>query len=646
MPNNEERKTNEKEKKNKKEKRDIKEIRENVKKKLEDFRWTKKSVTIAIIVAAVIIGSITAAVLLSGRTDSNIITGDDGTKYKKVDEVSLSMTNVKTLNPCTSKDSDTYYLSKLVYDGLFRLNKDMVPENDLAKHYTIDKNANTITVDLVDTEFHNGSALTAKDVKYTVEALKAAGSNEYSSQVSEISYVETDGDSRVIIHFDSGGRMTLADLTFPILPRGQYDGVYSVIYKTDFKMIGTGKYKCKSYNSSTGMTLVPNENYHGDNKAENTITVSILAKSADKYKMTEASNISVAFTKSLGREAGISQKDTKIVDFPSNEVEYLGYNFTDENMAKKNIRKAIASAINCKAMIQECYYNSGMVNDNVFYPNYMGVDSSKDNYSYSQAKAEKYLKKEGYKDRDDDGFVEDENMGELSLTLLVSNTDTRRKMADMIQSDLEDAGIHVTLSYAEEKSLKNYLKAGNFDIFIAGLKYSDSVDMSEILKGTEYTVKYETDTGSSNSNSSNGDSRSNNSSSDSGTYEGSKNNSGSYSDSTTGNNNSSSNNSSLVKKKSYSTQITNSNYTRYYSAKVNKLLSKMNSGLTNDEMKETFTELKGELTDDLPYYCLLYKTYGMVKAPTLEGTVKPVFWDIYSGSEAWKSKYEITDSGR
>ncbi|MGI6721903.1 MAG: ABC transporter substrate-binding protein [Anaerovoracaceae bacterium] len=599
---------------------------EDIRKKLEEFRWTKKTVTIAVLIVAVIIAAIVTAVVVSSRSDKDVVT-EGGVTYKNSSHLYLAMNNVKTFNPIISKDQDTYYISKLVYEGLFELDKDMVPQPVLAKDYTIDRRSNKITIDLENADFQNGETLTSSDVKYTIEAMKAAGTGAYSESAADISYVETAGKQRVKIYFNEGGRMTLSDLTFPILPRGQYGGVYDVIYRDDFKPVGTGPYRCTKYSRNSGVNLKPFDNYHGRDKAENTISFTVMSKSADKYRMTEDSNISLNFTKSLTREAKVTQEDTKLIDFPANEVECLGFNFTHEEMADKNVRKAIASAINNQAIIQECYYNCGMTNDNIYYPNYMGIDSSKDQYKYSRARAKKYLRKAGYKDRDHDGYVENSDMGELSLTLLTTSDQIRQKMAEMVQKNLENAGIHVSLSYAETKNYETYLKSGNFDIFIAGLEFSENNDMSQFLRGTEMTVKYTYD------NSDSGSSES--------TESGTEENSGKYNSSDESGTGSGSSSGSLKEEKSYSNTITGQNYTRYYSKKVNSLLDSMDSGLSNEKMKTRFSSLKKKLTDDLPYYCLLYKTYGVERSPAIRGTVKPEFWNIYNGCKSWKARYEI-----
>ncbi len=71
------------------------------------------------------------------------------------------------------------------------------------------------------------------------------------------------------------------------------------------------------------------------------------------------------------------------------------------------------------------------------------------------------------------------------------------------------------------------------------------------------------------------------------------------------------------------------------------MLYDMHSGASIQDMKRIFSELDPILTDELPYYCVLYKTYGGIKSKTLEGEVNPIWNNYYNGCGSWKSKFEL-----
>jgi hypothetical protein len=57
-------------------------------------------------------------------------------------------------------------------------------------------------------------------------------------------------------------------------------------------------------------------------------------------------------------------------------------------------------------------------------------------------------------------------------------------------------------------------------------------------------------------------------------------------------------------------------------------------------MKKALNKAKKILNKDLPYYCLLYRTYGAVQSPSLEGRMSPLFDNYYNGIGSLKCRFE------
>jgi peptide/nickel transport system substrate-binding protein len=81
----------------------------------------------------------------------------------------------------------------------------------------------------------------------------------------------------------------------------------------------------------------------------------------------------------------------------------------------------------------------------------------------------------------------------------------------------------------------------------------------------------------------------------------------------------------------------------YSNIVLDSLLDKMESGISQEERKSTYITIQKILTDELPYYCLLYKTYGAIASPSLKGDIKPTFINLYSGAENWHLIMEIEE---
>jgi ABC-type transport system substrate-binding protein len=72
---------------------------------------------------------------------------------------------------------------------------------------------------------------------------------------------------------------------------------------------------------------------------------------------------------------------------------------------------------------------------------------------------------------------------------------------------------------------------------------------------------------------------------------------------------------------------------------VAALLDAFASAESPEERKGIFENLHARLIEEIPYYCLFYKTYYAVASPALDGLMSPHFDNIYSGCESWQCIY-------
>lgn len=506
--------------------------------------------------------------------DGTLLPSSDDKEYKTSQNVILPMVNISSFNPLVSKDEDTYYISKLIYDGLFAMDENMTPTPQLVEDYSINTKNQTITLTLRQgVIWHDGKEFTSADVKYSIDAFKTAGNKSlYQTDISKIKKAKVNGNNQVIIYFNSPAEMSLDLLTFPILPKHQFERIGNAIEKVKgFKPIGTGSYKYKSFDPTSRLTLVANSEYFGE-IAQNTLLFQVLPNKLNFFNLLKASNLSLIISKSATRESEISGENVTVVDFPSNEVEYLGYNFQQPDLAKRSVRIAIATAINPQEIIDESYYGSGIVNEDIYFPGYLGVDPLTESYTYDETLSADYLKKAGYLDNNGDGYVETAEGDPLTLRILVNSDNASRLLAaKQIGEALNDAGMKAIIEKADWNTYLSQLRSGDFDLYLGGMKLSKSMDLRDLL---------------------------------------SKN--GAY------------------------------NYLGYSNGKLDDLLETMRSGQTAAEMKETYESIRGILHDDLPYFCLLYKTSGAIQSLALVGEVMPTFDDYYNGCETWYCRYEVT----
>lgn len=436
-------------------------------------------VVIIILIFAVILSSVEIY-------KEEVLNIDPSIEYIEQDTLFLSSETIDTLNPVISQSEDVYYISKLIYDGLYDYDENMSVIPRLASEYTINTEKAFIEVTLKDgIKWHNGNNLKASDVVFTINAMKAAGSKcPYYNKISRIHSAFMRSKNVVAIYFNNNYNCSLDDLVFPIVPSSQYSGTGAfVAAKDDFRPIGTGQYKYNSYNKKKQLELIPNDNYFGT-AAEKNITVTLLPERDLAANMMEIDSVSCYVDSAANRKSIALDRGYQIFDIPSNKVEFLVFNTSSAYLSKKNMRKALAYGIDTKKILEGAYMGDGILTDTIYYPNFMGVKDTLSEYSYDIKKSQQMLSQMGWKDINGDGVLEDKDGKRYILEVLTCKDNaTRSSAAHIIKNNLELLGLKTEVISLPASEYIRAIRAKDFDILITGYTIEESYDLRSFFNG-------------------------------------------------------------------------------------------------------------------------------------------------------------------
>ncbi len=436
-------------------------------------------VVIIILIFAVILSSVEIY-------KEEVLNIDPSIEYIEQDTLFLSSETIDTLNPVISQSEDVYYISKLIYDGLYDYDENMSVIPRLASEYTINTEKAFIEVTLKDgIKWHNGNNLKASDVVFTINAMKAAGSKcPYYNKISRIHSAFMRSKNVVAIYFNNNYNCSLDDLVFPIVPSSQYSGTGAfVAAKDDFRPIGTGQYKYNSYNKKKQLELIPNDNYFGT-AAEKNITVTLLPERDLAANMMEIDSVSCYVDSAANRKSIALDRGYQIFDIPSNKVEFLVFNTSSAYLSKKNMRKALAYGIDTKKILEGAYMGDGILTDTIYYPNFMGVKDTLSEYSYDIKKSQQMLSQMGWKDINGDGVLEDKDGKRYTLEVLTCKDNaTRSSAAHIIKNNLELLGLKTEVISLPASEYIRAIRAKDFDILITGYTIEESYDLRSFFNG-------------------------------------------------------------------------------------------------------------------------------------------------------------------
>lgn len=515
-----------------------------------------------IVITAVLTGLLSIAVILHDERQ-NPQDGDSIVEYQSMNTVYFAMDKVKSLNPLSSQEEDTHYISKLVFSSLFRFDKNLSLENDLVKSYETDSQNGEVHIKLRSgIKFSDGTDLTAYDVRYTVDQIGYIGTRcPYFSYAEKIDYVEVHGDTSLTVYFRNPADAALDNLTFPIVSSNSYE-------MSDEKPVGSGMYKYGSYANHKTLRLNPNKKYYGK-LAKNRLIFKVISDKTKVPGLMTIDSVTAAVTTNSVVATEAEDKKLQVIPIPSSEMEYIGFNFRNRYLNDVRIRKAVAKIIDMQDIIHDSYGGAGMASDSVYFPGFLGTENQGDPYELDQVGASKLLKDCGFQDSDENGILEDKDGREFTIEILVNeNHESRVDAAETIAMELQKIGIRTDVVKKSWKSYLSSLKKGKFDIYLGGYCFDAQYNLKEMFA--------------------------------------------------------------------------KNNFLGYNNRDVFQLVASMETAQSVEKQKETYEMLKPLLTEELPYYCIAYKTYSFLAVERFTADVIPGFHHRYDGCDSWKWEKILT----
>ena len=375
-----------------------------------------------------------------------------------------------TLDPAT----DIQYLSDelgAVYETLVVTLPDGSTGPGLAQSWTVD--GPSITFKLrKGVAFHDGTPFNAAAVKAELDrivdpATKATNSKSILGPFQSATVVD---DATVTVTWKtpfSGALLALsnADLSIPS-PKAAAAGNLAT------HPVGTGPYKFVEYVKGDHLTVERNDAY-------TTIRTDLTNKGAPAYKSIVFSYVTNSSTRAnllttggadLGQLVG---PDAKRLDatgtlnkntFPSISQMFIAVNVP--KLPDVNVRKAIASALDRKAIIAAIASGYGDVNNSVLPTIIPGYDKSVDSLvpQYDVDAAKKYLTDAGYTMGSDGVMAKDGKA--LEFELLSQAEDPFPALAQLVQDQLLQAGIKTTIKTQELATVQTTRRTGEQGIYV------------------------------------------------------------------------------------------------------------------------------------------------------------------------------------
>jgi peptide/nickel transport system substrate-binding protein len=442
--------------------------------------------------------------------------GCGGTKHATGDVVFVIESNPANLDPRYATDGTSQRIDRLIFNGVVVRDAQMNLHGDLAESWETPDPLTYIFRLKKGVKFHDGRALTSRDVKATIDyMMDPANRSPKRGSFNMIASIEAPNAETVVFHLKEPYASFLWNIersAVGIVPAGSGRELAQ-------KPVGTGPFRFVSQAQDDAVVLESSRQSTADSRQtseERSRTVNPPSKTEGgppaetRTKGTQAKSGSLAalgMTGSLDDEAGKKTQDPaksegptervtfrvvpdaivralelrkgaadvemsslspdmtrvlakrpelQVMEEPGTNFAYLGVNLEDAILAKKEVRQALAYATDRESLVKYLLRGEARLASGILPPNHWAYEGDVKTYGYDPAEAERLL--------DAAGFPRGAGGVRMGLMLKVSTQEQARLLGAALQDQWRKIGVALEVRPLEAATLFSDLDKGNFQL--------------------------------------------------------------------------------------------------------------------------------------------------------------------------------------
>ncbi len=358
--------------------------------------------------------------------------------------------DITSLDPHQGKETTAVQVTKHIFDTLTVVNpKTGELEPSLAESWEQTSDTSYVFKLREDVKFHDGSQMTAEDVKFSLE--RAINSAAVSYIVDFIDSVNAVDAYTVEITLDAPYAPALRNLSVPfaaIVPKKAVEQD-----EEGFKLhpIGSGPYKFAEWKQGDSARLEAFDQYWGAPAATKNLVMRVIPEAAQRTIALETGEIDLAYD-ILPNDMTKIEDNPKLALFeaPSLSCYYISMNMNKAPFDNEKVREAINYAIDRQTLIDTIACGAGEPADAIIAPLVFGYYSP-GAYEYNPEKSKELLAEAGYPD----GFT---------TSIWVNDNQARVEICQAVQAMFQEVGITCNVEVMEFGSFISRTSAGEHDM--------------------------------------------------------------------------------------------------------------------------------------------------------------------------------------
>lgn len=374
-----------------------------------------------------------------------------------------------------------------IYESFLKMDDsgDIIP--GVIQDYKVSNEGKTIEFKIGENQFfHSGESITSENIKQSFE--RFMDNSPFYDNIGDVQSIEVIDDLNFKINFNEPYAPFFSNSVSPYLAPLDVSALNETKDKFKEMPSGSGPLQVTKVNRGDSITYKPFEQYLWKNNKPNFDSVKYRFIPDEETRLLEfkkgninvLTNVPVQYLEELEE-----MEDVKVERVSDYVLHYLGWNNKHPKFQDKNVRKAIALAINRDPIIQNALNgnakkNFGPLPEATFGYSKEIEEKAKEEYEYNIELSKDLMKSAGW---DLEEGIAKKGDEVFEVELWVDQDPAKQRIAQIIQNQLNEIGIKVNISVRESATIIEQTPKGMHEMILWSYGWLDADVMYFLLFG-------------------------------------------------------------------------------------------------------------------------------------------------------------------
>jgi peptide/nickel transport system substrate-binding protein len=359
------------------------------------------------------------------------------------------------LDPRVGIDAYSERIDALIFDDLLDRDDHLNVTPALAERWEIPDPLTYIFHIRHGVKFHDGRALTSRDVKWTFDSLlQGKIRTTKSAAYRYVDRVEAPDDYTIVFRMKepfSTLLWNLSDGAMGIVP-------YGTLAEMTTHPVGSGPFRFVSAEQDNEVIVERNDDYWGDKARVSRVRFVVVPDTTTRALELRKGSADIASNALTSDMVLALEKEPNLVvqRAPGTALSYLAFNLRDPILRDVRVRQALAYAIDRQPMIQYLWRDFAQPAASILPPQSWAYDADVPKYAFDPEKARQILDAAGYLP---------ENGVRFHIAMKTSTEESTRLMVAVLQQQLRDVGIALDIRTFEFATFFADVTSGAYQMY-------------------------------------------------------------------------------------------------------------------------------------------------------------------------------------